>query len=80
MNELYKEITLTIWTFSIAMPSETLANFILSMNKLLSDTKTAYNQRTAPSRKKNESTTEDTGDATEPEDSETTDDNVSEEA
>lgn len=80
MEELFKEITLTIWAFSIAAPAEVLTNFILSLNKLISDAKTAYNQRTAQSGKKDEGATEDDGEPAKPEDSNTTDDEASEEA
>ena len=79
LEALYKEITLTIWAFSIAMPSETLTNFILSMNKLLLDTKTAYNLRTAQSGKKEEDATEDGSESEEAEDS-TVHDDASQEA
>ena len=79
LEALYKEITLTIWAFSIAMPSETLTNFILSMNKLLLDTKTAYNLRTAQTGKKEENATEDGSESEEAEDS-TVNDDASQEA
>lgn len=49
MDEWYDEIITTIFAFSVAVPSETLTNFIVFLNKLIADTTTAYNQRTAQS-------------------------------
>lgn len=51
MDELYDEMITTIFAFSVAVPSETLTEFIVFLNKLVADTTTAYNQRTAQSGK-----------------------------
>lgn len=51
MDAQYDELITTAWAFSIATPSETLTNFIVFVNKLIDDTVTAYNQRTAQSGK-----------------------------
>lgn len=51
MDAQYDEMITTAWAFSIAAPSETLTNFIVFVNKLIDDTVTAYNQRTAQSGK-----------------------------
>lgn len=51
MDAQYDEMITTAWAFSIAAPSETLTNFIVFVNKLIDDTVTAYNQRTAQSSK-----------------------------
>ena len=49
----YDELANTAWAFSVAAPSDVLSGFIASVNKLISDTTTAYNQRMAQ-RKKDE--------------------------
>ena len=51
MDAQYDEMITTAWAFSIAVPSETLTNFIIFLNKLIDDTNTAYNQRMAQSGK-----------------------------
>lgn len=56
MNELYDEMITTVWAFSIATPSKDLTNFVVFVNKLIDDTNTAYNQRMAQSKKKEEET------------------------
>lgn len=58
MDGLYDEMITTAWAFSIATPSEDLTNFVVFVNKLIDDTNTAYNQRIAQSKKKEEETTE----------------------
>lgn len=47
MDVQYNEITTTAFAFSIAQPTEATAAFITSLNKLIDDTKAAYNQRLA---------------------------------
>ena len=47
MDAQYDEITTTVFAFSIAQPTEATATFITSLNKLIGDTKAAYNQRLA---------------------------------
>lgn len=76
MMELYDEIVTTAWAFSIAQPSEALTSFILFVNKLIDDTKAAYNLRIGIARaneeKKKEENSKDESEAPEtPENSET---------
>lgn len=52
MYELYDQMTAAIWVQSFTEPSEAVTEFIKSINKLLADTETAYNQRRAQSNKK----------------------------
>lgn len=47
MDAQYNEITTTVFAFSVAAPADELTEFITRLNKLVDDTKTAYNQRMA---------------------------------
>ena len=51
MYTQYDELTSTAWAFSIAVPSAALSSFVASVNKLINDTNTAYNQRMAQRKK-----------------------------
>ena len=52
----YDELVSTAWAFSVATPSDTLSGFVASVNKLIADTNTAYNQRMAQRKKEEEGT------------------------
>lgn len=52
----YDELVSTAWAFSVATPSDALSGFIASVNKLIADTNTAYNQRMAQRKKEEEGT------------------------
>lgn len=50
----YDELVSTAWAFSVATPSDALSGFVASVNKLIADTNTAYNQRMAQRKKEEE--------------------------
>ena len=52
----YDELVSTAWAFSVAVPSDALSGFVASVNKLIADTNTAYNQRMAQRKKEEEGT------------------------
>lgn len=45
MYDQYDELVTTAWAYSIASPSAALSAFVTSVNKLIADTRTAYNLR-----------------------------------
>lgn len=45
MEELYDELVYTIWAYGVTQPSEEATAFVKSLNKLIQDCETAYNQR-----------------------------------
>lgn len=47
MDEQYEEIMATAFAFSIAAPADEITTFLNQVNKLVDDTKAAYNQRIA---------------------------------
>ena len=54
MDELFEMMMAIIWAYSLTNPSEEITSFIKSINKVLFDTETAYNQRIAQRGKKDE--------------------------
>lgn len=54
MCEQYDDLVYKTWAYSVAMPTETLNNFVASVNKLIADTKAAYNQRIGQRKKEEE--------------------------
>lgn len=54
MDELFEMMMAIIWAYSLTNPSEEIKSFIKSINKVLFDTETAYNQRIAQRGKKEE--------------------------
>lgn len=54
MDELFEMMMSIIWAYSMTNPSEEIKTFIKSMNKVLFDAETAYNQRIAQRGKKEE--------------------------
>ena len=51
MDELYDDLVTIAFVTSVATPSDEATAFVVAMNKLIADTNTAYNQRTAQSGK-----------------------------
>lgn len=55
LEELYEEVVYTIWAYSVTEPSEEATAFIKSLNKLIQDCETAYNQRMGQLSRKDDS-------------------------
>ena len=72
MDELFEMMMAIIWAYSLTNPSEEITSFIKSINKVLFDTETAYNQRIAQRGKKEE----EENDSTDVEDNSSTEEEV----
>lgn len=60
MDVQYDNLTTMAFVTSISTPSTEATTFITAMNKLIADTNTAYNQRSAQRKKKDDPNTEET--------------------